>query len=368
MTIFNQVIKRIFKNKTRLLVLLIMPVLFIFMFALQDERSLTIGLVDKDNSTLSEQLTSGLAEMDKVLVIFLEEKTVYDKTVSYQIDYTIIIEEGFEHKLISGENPEVKEFYLNEKEKLFYARNIVNNFIYTMKTLATGVDFDKAKFEKALIEYENGKLAIANETTQGSNKIPQTRQAMGFLVQFMLYMSVITAGLILEDKSNGVFYRVFYAPVTLKRYIIENLSAFFIVGIIQVTLIIGLMKIVFDMEFVSNPINMLLLFIVFSFVCISLGMWIVSLFKKPIGAYAFIIVLTTPLVMLGGSYWPLNYMPEILQKIALFIPTTWVMAGVEKILYEGKSIIDISLEILILVIFSGIFLAAGLFKKVDISK
>jgi len=367
MTIFRQVFKRIFQNKTRLLVLLIMPLLFIMMFAMQDERSLTIGLVDKDNSMLSEKLTSQLTIMDKVKVIPLQEQAVYDKTVSYQLDYTIIIEAGFEQELISGGSPEVQEFYLNEKEKLFYARNIVNNFIYSMKNLAAGVEFEKVEFEKAFIEFEKGKLAVSNQAAD-NNKILQTKAAMGFLVQFMLYMSVITAGLILEDKHSRVFYRVFYAPVTLKRYIMENLSAFLLVGILQVTLILGLLKIVFDMQFGSNPMNLLLLFILFSLVCISLGMWIVSIFQKPIGAYAFIIVITTPLVMLGGCYWPLDFMPEILQKIALFVPTTWVMTGVDKILYEGKSLIDLMPEILILVIFSGIFLAAGLLKKVDISK
>ena len=75
-----------------------------------------------------------------------------------------------------------------------------------------------------------------------------------------------------------------------------------------------------------------------------------------------------PLVMLGGCYWTMDYMPELFQRIALFLPTTWVMAGVDKILYESKNILDISLEILMLAIFIGIFLAAGLLKKVDIAK
>lgn len=113
---------------------------------------------------------------------------------------------------------------------------------------------------------------------------------------------------------------------------------------------------------------MYILFSVFSLVCISLGMWIVSLFKKPIGAYTAILLATTPLVMLGGCYWPLSFMSDSMQKLAQFLPTTWVMSGVDKILYEGKNIMDISLQVLVLVIFSGIFLGAGLLKKVDISK
>lgn len=366
MTIFNQAIKRIFINKVRLLVLMIMPLLFIFMFAMQEERSLTIGFVDQDNSILSMKLLDSLAEMDKTKVVLIEENTVYDKAVSHEIDYAIIVEAGFEERIISGENAVIKEFYLNEKAKLFFARNYIDNFINSMKTLSSGVKHDQNKFFRALGAYEEGQLSLVNEASS-EGKVQQTRQAMGFLVQFMLYMSVITAGIVLEDKNSGVFYRVFYAPITLKRYITENLLAFMIVGIIQVTLVLGLMKIFFGMDFSGRYLSIYTLLLLFSIVCISLGMWIVSLFKKPIGAYTTIVLATTPLVMLGGCYWPMDFMPKIYQNIALFIPTFWVMNGVDKILYHSKNILEITLELSVLIIFIGIFLGAGLFKKVDIS-
>ncbi|MDW7674836.1 MAG: ABC transporter permease [Bacillota bacterium] len=367
MIIFNQALKRIFLNKTKLLVLLVMPMLFIILFAMQEERSLTIGVVDNDHSTLSQKLANDLADIHRVKVTILEEKEVYDRSVSYQIDYAIIIESGFEERLMSGEKPSIKEFYLQEKEKLFFARNFVEDFIFNLQILANGVGYHQDSFNIALKEYENGKLILTNASAD-NDKIPQARRAMGFLVQFMLYMSVITAGLILEDKNSGVFYRVFYAPITLKRYLAENLAAFLIVGALQVMLILGLLKLFFGMEFGSNPLNLYTLLVAFAIVCVSFGMWLVSLFKKPLGAYISIILLTTPLVMLGGCYWPMEFMPETLQRIALFIPTSWVMTGVDKILYEGKNIMGTGLELLVLLTFSGIFLAAGLIKKVDISK
>jgi ABC-2 type transport system permease protein len=367
MIIFNQAVRRIMKNKIRLLILLIMPILFIMMFAMQESRTLTIGLVDQDKSALSKKLTAELEGLHQVKVELLDESAVYNKTVSYQIDYTLIIESGFESQIIQGEQPQLQEFYLNEKEKLFIARNVVENFIGAMTQLAAGADYDKEQFDAVLKEYENSALGLTNESNDG-RELYQARAAMGFLVQFMLYMSVITAGLVSEDKQSGVFYRIFYAPVTLRRYIIENLAAFLIVGIAQVTIIMALLTTVFNVSFGSSPIPMYLLFVLFSIVCICFGLWIVSLFQKPLGAYITVIFLTTPLVMLGGCYWNKEFMPDIFQNIALFLPTTWVMDSVERILYEGSSISDLSLEIMILFLFAGIFLAAGLFKKVDVSQ
>lgn len=367
MEIFKLSMKRILKNKIRLLILLIMPLIFIALFALQNERSITVGIADNDKSALSQRLVKGLENIYKIKLVSLKETEVFDKAVSYQNEYAIIIEKGFEEKIMKGKKPEVKEFYLNEKEKFFYIRALVDNYINDLRIMAAGVNYDKARFETELKNYDASKLGIKNTTESGSN-IPQTRAAMGFLIQFMLYMSVITAGILIEDKNNGVFYRTFYAPVTLKRYLGENLAAFMTVGIAQVIVILGLVQTVFKLDFGIRPINLYIIMSVFALVCISLGMWLVSIFKKPLGAYAAIMLLTTPLVMLGGCYWPLSYMPELFQKAARFIPTTWAIDGVEKILYEGKGITGISLQILVLLIFSGIFMAAGIVKKVDISR
>ena len=367
MIIFKAAIRRILINKLRLLILLLMPVIFILMFAMQQQTTLTIGVVDKDKSAISKDLIKSLVEMNKVKVIILEEDKVYDKAVSYVTDYSIIIDTGFEEKIMTGKNAEVEEFYLNPKEKLFYARMYVDTYISNMKTLAKGTGYKKAELTNAIKVFHGGKLALDKQTSS-KKSIEQSRLALAFLIQFMLYMSVITAGLILEDKNSGVFYRVFYAPVTIKRYIFENLAAFLIVAIIQVIVILMIMKNILGLELGSRPLNMFILFIVFSTVCISLGLFIVSLFKKPIYSYTLILFITTPLVMLGGCYWKPEMMPNVMQKIALFLPTTWIMNAVDKLLSGNKSIVNISQEIIVLFIFAGIFLAAGLVKKVDVSK
>ncbi|MBC8061632.1 MAG: ABC transporter permease [Clostridiaceae bacterium] len=367
MIIFNQVIKRIFKNKIKLIIILFMPVIFILMFAMQQQSTLTVGVVDKDNSTISKGLINNLRQLKKVQVLMLKEDKVYDKAVSYGTDYSIIIQEGFEDKLMAGEASLIKEFYLNPKEKLFYARLYVDNYLSNMKMLAKGTGYDKIKFSTAFKVFQESKLSFENAADSGKSK-DQSRIALAFLVQFMLYMSVITAGLILEDKNSGVFYRVFYAPVSIKKYLFQNLAAFLIIAIIQVVMILLIIKEVLGLGLGEHPFNMFILFVVFSLVCVSLGLFVVSLFKKSIYAYTLILFITTPIVMLGGCYWKKEMMPDIMQKIALFLPTTWLMDGVDKLLFENKSIANAFVEIMVLFIFAGIFLAAGLVKKVDVSK
>lgn len=367
MTIFNQAIRRIAMNKMRLLILLIIPLLFIMMFAMQEDRSLTIGVVDQDKSILSDRLIAELADLHQVKVERLEESAVYSQTISYQIDYTLIIREGFESRIRMGEQPLVQEFYLNGKNHILVVQHEVERSIQAMIDLAAGVGNDNDRFHAVFEQYGSSVSNVSDGIDDGKVQ-SQERVALGFLVQFMLYTSVITAGVVSEDKRSGVFYRVFYAPVSLRRYLLENMAAFLLIGIVQVAIILSLLATVFKMNFGGNLSLLFLLFVLFSLVCVSLGLWIVSLFQKPMTAYITIVFITTPLVMLGGCYWTKDSMPELFQRIALFIPTTWVMDGVDRILQGVNGIADLTLEMVILLLFSCLFLAAGIFKKVDVSR
>ena len=61
-------------------------------------------------------------------------------------------------------------------------------------------------------------------------------------------------------------------------------------------------------------------------------------------------------------------MPEFMQKIALFIPTTWVMKEVDNLLIGSWSCVEVCKSIGILLIFSIVFLIIGMMKKVEIGK
>jgi ABC-2 type transport system permease protein len=367
MTIFNQTLKRIFSSKLKLAVIFLCPVLFTALFMTTTKSTMTILLVDRDRTELSQTLAGRLQSMDeKVEVKLSDENEIDDKILSYQADEAVIIPKGFGEAVLGGGDPAVEEFYVLESEGVYYARAFINGFVSDMKALAASAGSGEA-FATALDSYRQQKLSIQAPPASDNAETGWTYGSLGFLVQFMLYMSIITAGVVLEDRSSGVYYRTFFAPVSLKRYFAENLLAFLIIGILQAVISLVLLITVFGMDLVNLP-AIFALYIVFALVCIALGMWLITFFRKPMFAYLSILFLTTPLVMLGGCYWPSSFMPDIIVKIAKFLPTSWVMQAVDKVLNQGANLGGIRLEILVLLLFAGMFAAAGLVKKVDIAK
>ncbi len=367
MIIFSTTLKRLFKSKIRFVLMIILPLIFISIFTTQNHTAATIGIVDHDQSAVSKGIFQLLKNTEGIKLLEISEDQIYDLTASYVVDYSIIIDSDFENKILEGKNPKIMEYYVEDRQKLYFVKNSVNTEIENYKLIANALNYDKVKFENSLDKYRESKLTI-NTNLDILNKIVKSRAAFGFLVQFMLYMAVITTGLILEDKSNGTFYRVFYGHVSIKRYMTENLAAFFTTGVIQALGIISALVLIFKMYMGSAPAAIIGLFIIFSFVCVTMGLFIISVLKKPIQAYVTVAVITTPLVMLGGCYWGFDLMPDILNKIGRFIPLSWVMRTVDGVLdgsITGNALIT---NYAILLLFALVFLVAGLAKKVDISK
>lgn len=367
MIIFKAALKRILSNKISFVLILILPLLAIYMWAFRDYDGSTVGFIDNDHSGVSERIRNLLEASDGIKLMSTDMENARDLTESYAIDYTVIIEPGFEKALLNGGHPKLKEFYLEDKQKHFFIRSLINQETNNLYMLADSTQNDKTLFEKALREYVSNLVTISSkEATADRNS--RTRLALGFLVQFMLYMSVVTNASILEDKVKGTFYRTFCTPVTLKRYMMENLLAFLIIGVLQSFFIIFVLKLVFNMYLGVSLFGLLAVFMVFSLVCVSLGLLITSLLKKPFQAYVIIFILTTPLVMLGGCYWDTSVMPDVMTQIGKFIPTTWVMKSVDALLSGAFNWGTLISNCGMLLVFFAIFLAGGLMKKVDMAK
>ncbi|MHB8065923.1 MAG: ABC transporter permease [Ruminiclostridium sp.] len=367
MTIFSTVLKRLFKSKIRFILLMLCPFIFIGTFALQTHISATIGIVDNDNTTVSNGIYNLLKKTDGIKIIKVKEDEIYDLTASYVVDYSIIIDSGFEKTMLSGEEANIREYYIEEKQKLYFVKNSITNELDNYRLLAKAVNYDESKFESALENYSESKLTVYSNV-QVMNKNSKTRYSLVFLIQFMLYMAVITTGLILEDKSNGTYYRTFFGPTSMKRYMLENLLAFFTTAVIQSLGIILALKVVFNLYLGTWPLALIGLFVIFSLVCIALGIFITSILKKPMHAYVAIAVITTPILMLGGCYFEFGMMPDIMIRIGQFIPTTWVMRTVDALLDGSITTNALLTNYGVLLLFAAVFFAVGLVKKVDISK
>lgn len=365
MTFFKANLRRILTSKIRLLIILVVPLLFIMTFATMEwDPPLQLAVIDQDQTAFTAELGDVLSGDFRLVTV--SEDAIVEELIGGSMDYAVVIPSGFTEALIRGESPRLDGYAIAGTNQSVPIEAFINTYLDAAHGIAVAANFDEATFYRGMETFSAGNLLLEFDVNRDVNRAKST-MAMGFLVQFMLYMSVLTTATISEDRKNRTMYRIFSGPVTMVRYMTENLLSFIAVAFFQVIVIITVLNVSLNLYLGNSVWNMMLLFFFFAVVSIAFGLIITSYSKTPLQAYVTIFLVTTPLVMLGGSYWPRTFMPDILVQVGNFLPTSWVMSGVEKLLYGG-SLGSITQELLVLTAFALVFFTVGILRRADVAK
>ena len=195
---------------------------------------------------------------------------------------------------------------------------------------------------------------------QGENGVffPYGYQYFGILLMFA---GIRLASLILEDRVHGVVKRLAVAPVSHLRYLSQNLLAFSVILALQCAIVVyG--GVLYGHE-LYKPHLLLLLFVSFSFVSLAVALAWISLYRVKETAFLVYMSLIFLVVILGGLLIPLEIFPDPLRRIAVILPTYWLVQGLNGVA-SGGSGVDFLLVNAILWLYTLVFAIAGSKRKI----
>lgn len=368
MTIFIYNIKRILKRKLNIIFMIVVPVIFILisMAATQSGSPIAVGIVDNDNTKLTNTLLENLE--DKCTIVKVNEDEITSKIISSSIQYAIVIDEGFTNSIINGEEAKVKSYSIQETDAAVPLKMYIENFINAAKNIGAAAVGNQDKFYTGMDYYQDGSFASDFKTFDFKAFSKQTTlTSLGFLIMCILFLSSFSASMILEDKKSNTYYRIFSTPIKIKSYMLQNILSFIAIAAIQIAAVIAAMKFLFKADLGPSILNLYLVMFVFGIVSVSIGIAISSLSKDTRQASTLTTFIIIPACMLGGCYWPREVMPDVLKRIGDFVPTTWALKGAEGVL-NGSSILGLWKELGILVLFALVFFLLASWRKADVAK
>ncbi|WP_026477412.1 ABC transporter permease [Alkaliphilus transvaalensis] len=173
----------------------------------------------------------------------------------------------------------------------------------------------------------------------------------------LLLIAARLAGVILEDRINKTVLRIGVAPMTHLQYLWQNLLAFSLIlmGVNVVVMIIGLLV---HGNTLISPILLFIIFSIFSMTSIGFALAWYSLFRDKETAFSLLGGVIMLMVMLGGVMWPIQIMPQLLQRFAMLLPTYWLMEGII-VVVRGGNFVDLILPLSLLLMFSIAFIILG---------
>jgi ABC-2 type transport system permease protein len=160
----------------------------------------------------------------------------------------------------------------------------------------------------------------------------------GILVMFVLQMILVYGGTTLvQDRLDGQFARLLAAPVFAWEVYLGKVLARVGLALLQSALLLVFGSSLFGIQLGDHPwflLPVVLSFAVFAGSLSILGGLVCRTEKQVI---QLAIVAAMVLSALGGSWWPIELVPDRFQTIARLTPTYWGLHGLQSVMYFNKS-------------------------------
>ncbi|MEX1072023.1 MAG: ABC transporter permease [Anaerolineales bacterium] len=351
-----------------------------------------VAVVDNDNGAFSQQLIERLDAEESLEAEALDAETAAAELESGDASAILILPADLSEQLQTGEASTL-EFRMNvqepqaaqvveqailaalfqvsssidiantslrvaERMDLFAQPDAPSEEVYFQDSLEAA---DEAQNEEPPITLESSQLTRL-EGTEVNIPIGFQQSSPGIAVMFAMFFIVGGAASILLEREQGTLRRLLTAPVTKVTILGGKLLGVFIAGIIQFTILVAAGQFLFGVPWGQSPLALLVMVVSFSFAITALGMLISALMRTYAQVDAMSTLLILPLSGLGGAMWPIEIVPDFMQKIALWLPTGWAMRGFQDIIVRGLGLQDVLLEGGVLILFGIVFLAIGVWR------
>lgn len=370
-------IKRVFRERWGLISWMGIPIIIVFLMSLiagsgGGQITGKILITDHDDSTLSQFLAGGFAQGPLAEIFTL--KAVSEEQGQTMMDAGeasawITIEAGFGSAFLNSE-PTQLELVKNP------AQSILPQMVETsLKLLVDAATYIQLLFDKELaalkpmLENQQFNDADLVVLTLGIKQQIDRLESTLFPPQLKLIEKVveeaqeqqdITFGMLMfpgaifmalifsanslavslwDDASNGVIPRLSATPSALGAYFFGQLLAVVVVF----SLITGLLSVLgawyFDLRWDKVP--MMVMWLVFSGLVIWLLFCLFSLLMPTSKAANITINATSfPLLMVGGSFFPMEAMPAWLAQVGQFLPNGFMLKGLKDWLIRQEPLMD----------------------------
>lgn len=179
-----------------------------------------------------------------------------------------------------------------------------------------------------------------------------------FLVPGLIMLSLLTQSIsnasfgIYFPKFTGTIYEVLSAPISPFEIVLGYVGAAATKSLVLGLIILATANLFVDVR-IAHPVWMLA-FLVLTCVSFALFGFIIGIWADNFEKLQIVpLLVITPLVFLGGSFYSIDMLPEFWQKVTLFNPVLYLVSGFRWSFYE---IADVGVGVSLAMI--ALFLAA----------
>lgn len=367
--IISKELKLLRKDKQSFFFLLLMPVIFIVMFAsifggAGDSGNISLHAVDLDGTAASEALLKQTGQiMDVKLAEAAQLDDQLDKIKKGQYSAVLVIPSGFQADMQQGKPVDVKLYQDPAAQTSVAPIQAILNSILSQ--------YREQKLTDALIQMGQSKpqaeqtlaspIRVENVSASSDSFSYIDQVVPGMTVMFVFYIMITMAKRFFDEKKSGLLSRIRSTAIKPLHYLIGMWVPFVLFVIAQCTLLFMFGHFVYGLNL--GDLSALALIVVgLSIAGTGIGLGLSFLVPGEGAAMAVTQIIAMGGAMVGGLWMPSYLMPQFVQTIGHFTPQFWAQHSLLDVIAHGAGIGDVAGSVLLLLAFGLAGLAVAFFR------
>lgn len=348
-------LRQLRRDRVTLAMILGIPVmqLVLFGYAINlNLRGLDAGIADQANTAASRALV-----MDMVATGVIEPKLaatspeqLMDALRRGEISVGVVVPPDFERRRFDG-------------------REAVQVLVDGSDTVVQG-----AAIQLAQVPLDGAPAGSAKSERTGAGQIsavsfynPQRRSAVNIvpgLIGVILTMTMVlfTAVAIVRERERGNMELLIATPLSRSELMVGKVLPYVAIGLLQTTVVLALGMWLFQVPVRGGVLDVYVAAMLLIVANLTLGLLISTRAQSQFQAMQMTFFVFLPSILLSGFMFPFAGMPRVVQWLAEVLPLTHFMRLIRGIMLRGASLVELWPEVLALLAFTAVMMAAAILR------
>lgn len=339
-TIMRKEINHIRRDPRTLGMILLLPAMLLILLGYGisgESRDTKLAVVDYSKTNSSRWYIDRFTASDDFELLYdvLSEEELIDLIDRDLVDVGILIPEGFDRYLLSGEQADVQ----------IYVDGSMNPTDSMMVQLKLSSISQMASQDLLIEKVEKSGMAAQFETPvqgivktlynpSGDNKLYMIPSLIPILIQIQTLL--LSAMAIVREREQGTMEQLIVTPIRSWELMLGKIIPYMIVSFVNLFILLGLGKLLFGISIAGNLGVLVGLSLIFIIGSLGMGVLISNISQTQMQAmYIAVFIVLIPAVILSGMIYSRENMPAVTYWYSELLPVTQYLEITAGIIVRG---------------------------------
>ena len=370
---------RMWHGRTEILLTFVVPIVFFTIFAFIFDEQIGLGkspkvnlaLVDEDDTELSHEFVSALAEWETLriwapvehrdgLFVFSSIEPAKDLVLAGTLPLAVVVPEGWTASL-SDPGKEGVDLRLLADSSDPVATQVVTALLRQTSGQLMGerarqqirsfLSLSPDQFAESPVSRFAAPVAVEVVDLFAADKANPvvSMYAAGIAVMFLLFGAVGNSGTLLEEEENQTLDRLMCSELGMSQLLAGKWLLMTIVGVVQVTIMFAWAQLAYGVDLLGHLSGFAVMTAVTAAAASSFALTLAAVCRNRAQLNAVSVILILCMSAVGGSMVPRYVMSETRQQFGKITFNAWALDGYIKVFWRDLPLRDLAPELTVLI-------------------